>query len=187
MKVLSQFESKGNIELLSQDTLAVFASKNTSQEIYQPAKELFLTLCKLSVSLCGGWQAPLEKQLINLSYPEMTANILYYSAKDIGQINQDKKLKALDMFGKLLLISAESRANRVSKNDIDKRDELLFSQVDKVLFLFIEPGGRLEKYYNQLVEKNFPIFVLDHDLNRSFIGPRSMALNTENVDVLLAQ
>ena len=185
MKILSQFESKGNIELLSQTTLAVFASKNATQEIYKPAQELFLSLSELTISLCGGWQAPLEKYLLNLASSEMKANIVYYSAKDLGQINPNAKLDSLDTDKKLLLISAQSKTNRASKNDVDKRDDLLFKQVDKVLFMYIEPGGRLEKYYNQLVEKDFPVFVLDHGLNRSFIGQGCVALNNENVNVLM--
>jgi hypothetical protein len=185
MKVLSQFESKGNIELLSQTTIAVFASKNAPEDLYLPASELFLALCKLPLSLCGGWQAPLEKKLLNLAYPEMTASILYYSARDISQVNQTGKLKILDMFGKLLLISAESRSSRTSRNDVDKRDALLFKQVDKVLFIYLEPAGRLEEYYNQLLKKNFPVFVLDHQHNKRFNGAGSIALNTENIDILL--
>jgi len=185
MKVLSQFESKGNIELLSQSTVAVFASKNAPEDLYLPASELFLALCKLPLSLCGGWQAPLEKRLLNLAYPEMTANILYYSARDIGQISPGEKLKALDIFGKLLLISAESRTNRASSNDIDKRDALLFKHVDKVLFIYIERGGRLEEYYNQLLGRDFPVFIFDHEHNKSFNSPGSIALNTENIDLLL--
>jgi len=185
MKVLSQFESKGNIELLSQTTLAVFASKNSPQEIYQPAQEIFLSLCKLPISLSGGWQAPLEKQLLNFTYPEMTASVLYYSAKDLGQVNQNNKMKILDIAGKLLLISAESKTNRASQNDVDKRDELLFKQVDKVLFLYIESDGRLEKYYNRLAEKDFPVFILDHELNQRYIGLGNTALNNDNFDSLL--
>jgi hypothetical protein len=186
MKVLSHFESLGNIELLSQSTLSVFASKNTPQEIYPSAEDLFLSLCRLPLSLSSGWQAPLEKKLLNLTYPEMTANILYYSAKDLSKTGQDRKLKALNMFGKLLLISAESRSDRPTRNDVDKRDTLLFQQTEKVLFLYIESGGRLERYYNQFIEKNFPVYILDHELNRSFISPASIAVHPDTIDTILA-
>ena len=181
MNVLSHFESKGNIELLSQTTLAIFASKNTPSEIFQQAREIFLQLCSLPLSLCGGWQAALEKELLSLTHPQMAADILLYSAKDLAKINLNETLKNLDMFGKLLLLSAESRSDRVSKNDVDKRDDLLFKHMDKVLFMFIESGGRLEKYYNQLVKKNFPVFILDHPLNKNFISPGTVALNKENI------
>jgi len=186
MKVLSHFESLGNIELLSQSTLSVFASKNSPLEIYPLALDLFLSLCKLPLSISSGWQAPLEKKLLNLTYPEMTANIIYYSAKDISKTRQDRKLKDLDIFGKLLLISAESRSDRATKSDVDKRDALLFQQTEKVFFVYIDSGGRLEKYYNQFLEKDFPVYILDHELNRSFIGPGSVAVSPDNIDIILA-
>lgn len=185
MKVLTQFESKGNIELLSQSKLAVFTSKNTPREISESAQRLFLSLCKLKISLAGGWQAPLEKQLLNLTYAGMPANIIYYSAKDLGQIKQNQKLAALDNEHKLLIVSAKSRTNRVSKNDINKRDTLLFNQVEKVLFMYIAHGGRLEKYYNQLLQKDFPVYVLEHDLNRSFLNNGAIALSRDNLNVII--
>jgi len=185
MKVLSHFESKGNIELLSQATLGVFASQKTPTDIYPSAKQLFLSLCRIPLSLSGGWQAPLEKQLLQLAYPEMTASILYYSAKDLARITLSDHLNTLDMFGKLLLISAESKTPRATQSDVDKRDALLFTQTDKILFLHIEHGGRLEKYYNQLLDKDFPVFILDHQLNQKFFSRGSVVINNDNCDSLL--
>ena len=158
MKLLSQFESKGNIELLSQLKLAVFASKYTPREIYSLSRELFHSLCKLPISLCSGWQAALEKELLTNVDESITANIVYYSAKDIAQINLPKHLEPLYLNHKLLLLSAQSRTSRVSKGDINKRDDLLFKQVDKILFMYIREGGRLEEYYNQKLRSNFPVF-----------------------------
>ena len=156
MKILSQFESKGNVELLSQKTLAIFSSKNTPQDIYTSAEELFLSLCELPVCLASGWQAPLEKHLLGLTNPAMPANIIYYSAKDISELNI-VKLAELEKENKLLYISAQSRKNRISKEDVDKRDELLLSYVNGALFFFIEPMGRLEKYFDFLCLEDFNV------------------------------
>lgn len=185
MKLLSQFESKGNIELLSQVKLAVFASKYTPLELYSLAIELFHSLCKLPISLCSGWQAPLEKELLANIKGSLTANIVYYSAKDIGQIHLPEHLESLYLNKKLLLLSAQSRTSRASKGDINKRDDLLLKQVDKILFMYIRDGGRLEEYYNQKLRSNFPVYILDHELNQSCMGPGSIALNSENVKDLL--
>lgn len=185
MKILSQFESKGNLELLSQRTLALFSSKNTPQEIFKSAQELFLALCEMPLSLAGGWQAPFEKHLLGLTNPDMPANIIYYSAKDISQLNI-KELTQLEEQNKLLYISAQSRKNRVSKEDVDKRDELLLSKVDAVIFLYIEPRGRLEKYFDFLCLEDFATFVLDHELNKAFINAGAVNLNLENYKELLS-
>ena len=184
MKVLAQFESKGNVELLSQKTLAIFSSKNTPQEIFNSAKKLFVSLCKMPLSLASGWQAPLEKHLLGLTSPVMAANIIYYSAKDINELNFIK-LHELEQENKILYISAQSRKNRVSKEDIDKRDELMLSKVDAILFLYIEPKGRLEKYFDFLCLEDFSIFVLDHELNKAFVNAGAPSLNHENYKEML--
>lgn len=184
MRVLSQFESKGNVELLSQKNLAIFSSKNTPEEIFKSAEELFLSLCSMPICLASGWQAYFEKHLLELVKPDMPVNIIYYSAKDIGELNF-KELDVLEKENKLLYISAQSRKNRISKGDVDKRDELLFSQVDAALFLYIEPKGRLEKYFDILVMEEFPVYVLEHELNRAFINAGAVGLNLENVRDLI--
>jgi len=184
MKLLSQFETKGNVELLSQNKIALFSSKNTPDEIYKPAEELFFTLCKLSISLAGGWQAPLEKSLLDLTLSGMKANIIYYSAKDLVSI-ENPKLKELESQNKILYVSAQSRKSRVSKEDINKRDELMFKQVEAVLFLYIEPNGRLEKYFDQLINKKFPVYVLEHELNSSLSKFGAVSLNLENLKDLI--
>lgn len=185
MKLLSQFESRGNIELLSQKIVAIFSSINTPQEIYGDAEKLFEKLKNRQLSIAGGWQAALEKKLLNTTDSKMLANIIYYTAKDLSQIKMIKKLKLLEDEKKLLLISAQSRQKRASKNDVDKRDKLLFEQVSHVLFLYIHPGGRLENYFNLLQESNFPISVLQHPLNKRFLVSGCPAIQEENLDELI--
>lgn len=184
MKILSQFESRGNVEILSQKILAVFSSINTPEEIYQPAEEIFKKLCDLPISLAGGWQAPLEKQLLDLTSSEMAANIIYYSAKNISRLRMPE-LKGFEETNKILYISARSRKDRISKEDVDKRDELLFSQVGAVLFLFIAPKGRLEHYFDFLILQDFPVYMLEHKFNKAFINAGAISLNSENAKDLI--
>ncbi len=185
MTLLSKFESTGNIELLSQKIITVFSSKDTPQEIYPAAEKLFEKLKDNHVSIASGWQAPLEKKLLESTYPEMVANIIYYTAKDLSQISLLPGLKRLDDKKKLLVISAQSRQKRATKNDIDKRDELLFKQVSQVIFLYISPDGRLEKYFNRLQEASFPIFVLQHSLNERFLVSGCPSIDDSNLHELI--
>lgn len=185
MKILSQFESRGNIELLSQKPIAVFASQKTPEEIYKRAQNVFLKLCELPVSLAGGWQAPLERKLLQTILPAMQANIIYYSARDISKIKMMEKLTALETENKLLVVSAQSRQIRPSQNDIDKRDRLIFSQVSKILFMHVSEGGRLEKYFNSCLQNGLPVYILDHPLNKSFTVFDTVAVNEDNVNLLM--
>jgi hypothetical protein len=181
MKILSQFESRGNIELLSQKIVAVFSSKNTPPEIYPAAEKLFEKMIDSPLSLASGWQAPLEKKLLGLTHSTMKANIVYYTAKDLSQIKLSPALIDLEREKKLLIVSAQSRQTRPTKSDINKRDALLFKQVSHVLFFYINPGGRLEEYFNHLQEAAFPVFILQHPLNERFLVSGCSVLDEDNL------
>jgi hypothetical protein len=185
MKLLSKFETHGNIELLSQKIVAVFSSKDTPKEIYPSAEQLFEKMTDMPISMAGGWQAPLEKKLLETAHPAMKANIIYYTAKDLSQVKMGKSLELLDNEKKLLLVSAQSRQIRATKSDVDKRDALLFNQISQVLFLYISPNGRLEKYYNTLQESNFSLFVLDHPLNEHILISGCPAINSDNLQEII--
>jgi len=185
MKILSQFETRGNIELLSQNRIAVFASKETAQQLFTPSYELFKKLIQNPVSIASGWHAPLEKDLLDLCTARMPANIIYYSAKDIGQIKQSPLLTALEKEQKLLVVSAQSKQARASKTGVDKRDELLLSQIKKVLFFYIAPGGRLEEYFNMLLKGDYEIFLFEHKLNKIFYNSGCTLINEDNLGLIL--
>ena len=185
MKIVSRFETRGNIELLSQKPIAVFASQNTPNEIFRDAESLFEKLCDLPVSIAGGWQAPLEKKLLQKTNKRMKANIIFYSARDISKIKMTKHLADLDNENKLLVISAQSRQSRPSKTDVDKRDNLMFSQVAAILFFYIAEGGRLEKYFNDLISAKFPVYLFEHELNSPFLTSDCMPINEDNLDLYL--
>jgi hypothetical protein len=183
MRLLSQFETKGNIELLSQKIIAVFSSKNTPGEIYNPGRDLFLKLCELPLSIAGGWQAPFEKILLKEINPQMPANIIYYSAKNLISV-KNTGFTELEKNNKVLYVSAQSRKDRASKQDINKRDQLMFSQVHSVLFFYIETNGRLQKYFDQLIRNNFSVYTLQHDLNMNLLNAGAVGLDSENINLL---
>jgi hypothetical protein len=179
------FETMGNVELLSQRKLALFASRKAEKIIYDSALELFLKLCTLPITLTGGWQAPLEKYLIKHIPQNVQANFAYYLAKDINQFQPTDFQRRLIEQQKLLIIAPGLNEKRSSSNAVKKRDELLFAQVSKILFLYVEKNGRLERYFRQLSGLNYQFYFLDHPLNQSFMGDDVVALNAENVADLI--
>ncbi|MCB0282558.1 MAG: hypothetical protein KDF60_08255 [Calditrichaeota bacterium] len=182
---MSQFETRGNIELLSQKPIALFASKETPKDLYPDAEIFFEKLCRLPVSLAGGWQAPLEKKLLHKTNTKIKANVIYYSARDIGKIKISEHLSNLNDNDKLLIVSAQSRQTRPSQNDIDKRDKLMFTQVHSVLFLYINEGGRLEKYFNDLLSSQFTVYIFDHPLNQKYKVAGTIPLNTDSLNLII--
>ncbi len=184
---LMVFHSRGNIELLSQDKLAIFASRSAPEEISNYAQTLFKKLLTLPLSLAGGWQSSLEKQLLLSFSPSATANLIHYFARELNQLTLDELHQKLLAEGKLLMIAPETTAQRPSQTLIRKRDELIFNHCRKILFLFIQPEGRLQRYLDQLEAGPHSLFVLQHPLNAPWFSSNVVPLSEDNLDVLLAE
>lgn len=179
------FETLGNVELLSQTKVALFASKTAPAELCGQAREVFRTLLRMPITLAGGWQAPLEKSLFNMVEDRFNANVIYYLGRNINEFKPSAVQQLLITENKLLVIAPVLRAKRTSQYAIRKRDALIFSQVKKILFLYIQKGGQLEKYYRQLSALNYQLYLLDHQLNQSFNDEDLVFVNPDNANLIL--
>jgi len=176
------FETRGNMEIFSQKKLALFASRQAPQQVWSAVEAVFKTLLELPLSLAGGWQAPLERHLLNL--PQVgagKANFIFYLARNLNEYESGGNIRRLLEADKLLFIAPETTQKRPSRRLIDRRDKLLFSQINRILFLYIHPGGRLEAYFNLLLQKKYHLYVLDHPANAAFQTEGVVGLNTDNV------
>jgi len=180
------FETLGNVELLSQNRAAVLASQKTPAELYGPAQKLADSIIKLPFSAAGGWQSPLEKKILaRISRVNSGCNIIHYLAKNINSLKLNDRQRQLLDDNRLLLISPGIQEQRPSRRQINNRDELMFSQTDKILFMFISPGGRLEEYFNRMISLSYQVFLLEHPLNKQFFDSSIVLLNEENAGLLL--
>lgn len=179
------FRTVGNVELLSQKKIAVFASKKSPGALVQLMDELSDKLFEMPVALASGWQSPLEKSIYQKFNEKCTANIIHYFAKDINQFKPTKKQQRWIDQNKLLIISPELKEIRTSASAVDKRDRLIFAQNKKILFLYIEPRGRLEKYFKELNQLNFQLYILDHPLNESYFHDDIIRFSDDSVESLL--
>ncbi len=186
MEKSTVFETRGNVELLSQLKVALFASKETPKTLYADALALFQSLQNMPLALAGGWHAPLEKFLFKNILLRCQANFIQYLARDINRIKPGAGQAELLKNEKLLLISPDIRQVRPSESLVKKRDSLLFSQISKILFLHISPGGRLEKYFNQLNPAEYHLYILDHPLNKPFFRQDVLRINAENAEDILS-
>jgi len=178
------FETLGNVELLSQARIALFASRNTPVELYPAAEALFSKLTELPVSIAGGWQAPLEKHLLSQFPLSAKANIIHYLARNINNLHLNRFQENLLAVNKLLLVSPSLRPIRVTSSMVIKRDNLIHSQIKKILFLHIEQGGKLERQFNQLYGAGYHIYLLDHPSNQLFLIPDVIGMNADNTQML---
>jgi hypothetical protein len=178
------FTTRGNIELLSQNKIALFASRKTPETMLPDIFDFFDQLRELPIGLSGGWHSPAEKRLFKRMDVAQTANVLHYFARELNSIKPTAFQEQLLTKKKLLMIAPETKSKRANKTLVRQRDLLLLSQNKKVCFLHISRGGRLENYFNQLLEMKHSVFILEHPLNEAFYCNDAVTLNTQNLDLL---
>lgn len=180
------FETIGNVELLSQNKIALFASKTAPGELEVQAVKLLKILADIPVCFASGWQAPLEKKLFHsITRQNNKVNIIHYLAKDINTFKPNAQQESLLQGNRLLVIAPQFKQNRPSRKQVNRRDELLFEQVKKILFLSVTQGGRLEKYLPELSRRAYQLFILDHPLNQNFFADDITPLNEDNAELLV--
>ncbi len=179
------FETKGNVELLSANRFAVFASRNTPEELIQYSCDVCDSIKRFSFCAVGGWQAKAEKKILSHIWEETNASVIHYLAKNLNTFSPNVTQQTYLDAKRLLFVAPPLNQLRPSHKEITQRDQLLFSQTRKIFFIHIQPGGRLEMYLNHLSEKNFTLFILDHSLNAPFFDSGMIKIHPDNAELLL--
>jgi len=164
------FNTLGNVELLSHKRLLIMASRQAPDDLKQNALSFFDQILSLDLTLCGGWQAPLEKALLTRFEQRLPAGLIYYLARDINQFQPGKKLQPLFEAGKVLFAAPELSGVRVGRQQVKKRDTLMLSQNNNILFVYLRPAGHLEKTLQYCLDRQYNIFIFDHPANRHISG-----------------
>ncbi len=178
------FTTRGNIELLSQNKIAIFASRNTPEIMLPDILNFFDRLRKLPIGLSSGWHSPVERMLLKQIEITQPANVLHYFARELNTIKPTLLQQQMLDEKKLLIIAPVTESKRANKKLIRQRDMLLLSQNKKICFLYISKGGRLETYFNLLLNSGRSVFIMEHPLNKDYYGNDVVILNSENFDLL---
>lgn len=179
------FETIGNIELLSHKRLAIFCSQSFPQIAEQAALDLIEAIGQLPLVFCGGWQAPFEKKLYKqFSQFNNTTYFIHYLASDINHYKLFPSEQMLLDENRLLLIAPRLNYKRADAKQVAMRDRLLFEQNNKVLFLGLSVGGRLESYIKELSSANYQLFILDHPINEKWFAEDLIPLDPQNIELL---
>jgi len=189
MKEIKQddFYYSGKIELLKRNRVAIFCSREIPLSIYHQANELFLKMLSLPIVLAGGWQSATEKRVLR-NYKTLNsrpASIIYFLAKGIRNFTLPAYLEKPYNEGNLLVVSPYLKEKRISFKRVEKRDELILRLIDRYLFLYINPGGYLERIYESCLQKEKRVYLLKHHLNAEYIRDDVRPIEEANMENLI--
>jgi len=180
------FKIYGNNQLLSRPKIAIHASRETPARLSLPAQKLFKILLKLGLAIGGGWHSPLEKQLLELYQPAAQTDLLIFIAKKFANYRLPIHLKWAYDREKIAIVEPAIEQVRISRITVGLRDRLIDDLIDRHLFLYIHPDGKLAKRFQKMRERQKIIYVMDHPENREFIVPGVRLIDNETASDILA-
>ena len=177
--------SIGNEQLLQENPIAIYCSREIPLSVYPPALELVQSLMSQPLTLAGGWQSSVEKEALRTREPASESNIIYFLAKGIQNFKISKSLR-LDLDrGKVLIATLWMHKERIDNQKVKKRDELILSKLDRFLFLNISERGNLEELFYRCLSLDKEIFILDHFSNHKWFNPEVTPISEQDISALL--
>ena len=153
--------------------------------VFQPALELIRNLISQPVTVAGGWQSALEKEALKWRKPGSPSNIIYFLAKGIQDFKLPKSLRSDMDGGHVLVISLWMHKERIDKQKVKKRDELIISRLERFLFLNISESGNLEELFFHCLNRQKEVFLMDHPENYKWMNPEVVSVSEKNIMPLL--
>lgn len=180
------FKIYGNNQLLSRPKIAIHASRETPVQLTVPAQKLFKILLKMELAIGGGWHSPFEKQLLELFQPDTRADLLIFIAKKFENFRLPFHLQWAYDREKIAIVEPAIEQSRISRITVGLRDSIIDDLIDRHLFLYIHPNGKLAKRFREMHARRKTIYVLDHPENREFIQPGVRLIDSETATDILS-
>lgn len=177
--------SIGNEQLLHDNPIAIYCSREIPLSIYRPALELVQALMVRPVTLAGGWHSTVEMAALKARTPGAPSNIIFFLAKGIHDFKIPSQLRSDLDTGNVLLVSPFMEGKRIDKRKVARRDELILSLVHRYLFLNIEEGGNLDRLFDRCLGLKKEVFLLDHFSNHGWAVGDAALVSAESLDELL--
>jgi hypothetical protein len=179
------FKVYGNDQILSLPKVAVHASRATPESLLQAGQKLFKKLTEMNIALAGGWQSKPEKTLLKEFNPDNPAFLMLFIAKSYRLYTPPPYLKEAFSKDKIAIIEPNMEKPRIELDSVDIRDQILDDLVSHHLFLYIQPGGRLEERLRKLRKSGKEILVLNAPQNRRFFIEGVVPIDHTTLDRLV--
>jgi hypothetical protein len=179
------FKIYGNDQILSLPKIAVHASRATPDSLLEAGQKLFKKLTETNIALAGGWQSMPEKALLRKFNPENPASLMLFIAKSFSNYTLPPYLNVAYSKNKIAIIEPDIENPRIDLDTVDMRDRILDDLINHHLFLYLQPGGRLEERLRKLHKLGKEIFVFNVPSNRRFFIEGIVPIDHKTLDRLI--
>jgi predicted Rossmann fold nucleotide-binding protein DprA/Smf involved in DNA uptake len=160
----------GNLDVLGTRKLALFCSVKCPGRIIVATSDLARSPRDVPLSVVGGFHSPMEKECLNILLSGRQP-IVACLARQLRRIRIPGTWRDAVARGRLLILSAaEPNVRRPTVLVADERNRLAAALADKICITYAAPGGKTERFLNELLNWGKPVFTLDCPENAAILA-----------------
>jgi predicted Rossmann fold nucleotide-binding protein DprA/Smf involved in DNA uptake len=160
----------GNTDILRKKTLALLCSVKCPGNLILKTYDLARQLRDDSVTVISGFHSPMEKECLNILL-RGNQPIIICPARSIEKMRIPKDWRKALEEGRLLLLSPfSSKRRQMNSRLAQKRNEFVATLADKVLVVYANPGGKLDRLSRKIVSCNKPLLAFECKENAHLIS-----------------
>lgn len=164
----------GNLEILRCPLLAVFSSIQCPARLILKAHDTAKELSYSGQAVIGGFQSPAEREMLMVLL-RCKSPIIICPARGLEEMRIPADWKPGFEAGRLLLLSPfPVELRRVTTEQAERRNRMVFSLAERTLIVHAAPGGKLEKLCQAMSASKVDLITFDsvHNQNILSLGAR---------------
>ena len=158
----------GNIDLLRQKKIGIFASRDAPQSIIIPAEKFVFAISKLPYVFISGWHSPFEKKILE-KLLVLEKEIIFFTSLGIKNLRMDNHLIKTWRNGRLLIISFFECNPKMTSLNALRRNEMISDISEQNLFLYVNSNGNLRNLIPRLTKNGRNPLVFNNSVNSNYL------------------
>ena len=152
---------KGDLGILNKMLIGFFCSVRCPGDVILKTYDLARGLREMDATIIGGFQAPMEKEFLDLLL-RGSVSVVVCPARGIGGMRIPQGWKGPLGGGQMLILSFfDDKIRRPTSGLSVRRNAWIAALADRILITHAEKGGKIEELCRDALAKGKPVFTLD--------------------------
>lgn len=169
----------GNVDLLSENSLALFCSVKCPGSVILRTYDLAQKLREEAATIIGGFHSPVERECLNVVL-NSRSKVIICPARGIETMRIPLEYRRPLDDARLLILSPFTEKQRQPDRAMaERRNQVVVALAAQVFVSYAAPRGKTENLCRRIVEWNKPLFTFAGEDNRNLIALGATPLDPE--------
>ena len=170
------FAVLGNVDLLHEDTIALFCSVRCPGSLILKAYDFAQNLRKTNETVISGFHSPVERECLNV-LSKSTNKVIICPARGLERMRIPADYRSLFEQGRLLLLSPFNEKQRQASAEMaERRNQLVAALACHVFVTYAAPRSKTERLCRRIVQWEKPLFTFSGVGNNNLVEIGANAL-----------